>query len=270
MARRQHLTLSVLLIVFLLLSISYFFTSAPGAARDRAASFVSAVKNPTKPRPAQASTGTNSDNDGQTGKDAAAPSATPSAGFSIDLDSLPALDGDSIAPKLENATLKAELGRATWRFLHTMAARFPDKPTKEERTTFETFIQLFSRLYPCGDCARHFRGILAEYPPQSGSRSAAAGWLCFAHNLVNERLGKPSFDCNAIGDFYDCGCAEDDKKKDNAAAAGKDTTKKDDMSGKKKDEAAAAGDDTKKKGDKKKDEAVVAGDDSTKKDDKNE
>lgn len=24
-------------------------------------------------------------------------------------------------------------------------------------------------------------------------------------------LGKPEFDCNNIGDFYDCGCAEDEK-----------------------------------------------------------
>lgn len=109
---------------------------------------------------------------------------------------------------------RAELGRATWRFLHTMAARFPDKPTKDESTTFKSFMHLFARLYPCGDCARHFRDILEKYPPQAASRSAAAGWLCYAHNLVNERLEKPAFDCTAIGDFYDCGCAEDDKKDD--------------------------------------------------------
>ncbi|TQV92677.1 hypothetical protein V2A60_009145 [Cordyceps javanica] len=213
MARRQHLVLSLLLIVFLFLSISYFFTSVPAAAVDRAASLVGVTSNKNKQqRPGGG--GGDGDDDAKLVKDAApVQTPTPSGGFSIDLDSLPSLEGDSIAPKLENATLKAELGRATWRFLHTMAARFPDKPTKDERTTFETFMQLFGRLYPCGDCARHFRAILAEYPPQSGSRSAAAGWLCFAHNKVNDRLGKPEFDCNAIGDFYDCGCAEDDKDK---------------------------------------------------------
>lgn len=114
-----------------------------------------------------------------------------------------------------------------------MAARFPDKPTKEERTTFETFMRLFGRLYPCGDCARHFREILDKYPPQSSSRSAAAGWLCHAHNLVNERLEKESFDCTKIGDFYDCGCADDDKKKKGGAA---DADKKDDKKEEKKDD----------------------------------
>lgn len=94
-----------------------------------------------------------------------------------------------------------------------MAARFPEHPTPDDRSALDTFIRLFGRLYPCGDCARHFRGLLAEFPPQTSSRNAAAGWLCFAHNKVNERLEKPEFDCNTIGDFYDCGCGEEGKKK---------------------------------------------------------
>lgn len=95
-----------------------------------------------------------------------------------------------------------------------MMARFPETPTKEDRMTLETFIHLFGRLYPCGDCAEHFRQLLAKYPPQTSSRNAAAGWLCFAHNIVNERLHKDQFDCNKIGDFYDCGCGDEKKKED--------------------------------------------------------
>jgi FAD-linked sulfhydryl oxidase len=33
------------------------------------------------------------------------------------------------------------------------------------------------------------------------------------HNEVNKRLKKDLFDCSKIGDFYDCGCAEDGPKK---------------------------------------------------------
>ncbi|KAL7906372.1 ERV/ALR sulfhydryl oxidase domain-containing protein [Trichoderma velutinum] len=181
MARRQHLTASILLVVVLFFSISYFLSGSSSHDVDRIHE----------------------------------PAAEPESEFKVDLSGMPAslLDGESIAPKLENATLKAELGRATWKFMHTMAARFPEEPSAEERKTLETFIYLFSRLYPCGDCAKHFRGLLAKYPPQTSSRNAAAGWLCFVHNQVNERLKKPIFDCNNIGDFYDCGCAEEDKKK---------------------------------------------------------
>ena len=60
-----------------------------------------------------------------------------------------------------------------------------------------------------GECAEHFGRILAKYPPQVSSRSAAAAWGCHVHNEVNRSLNKEIFDCSDIGDFYDCGCAED-------------------------------------------------------------
>ncbi|KAI1756902.1 ERV/ALR sulfhydryl oxidase domain-containing protein [Xylaria castorea] len=121
------------------------------------------------------------------------------------------LDGGSIAPKLENATAKAELGRASWKLLHTMMARFPEKPTEEDSLALKTYIKLFARLYPCGDCASHFQQLLKKFPPQISSRNTAAGWACHVHNQVNKRLEKPIFDCNHIGDFYDCGCGDDEK-----------------------------------------------------------
>ncbi|CAK7246023.1 MAG: hypothetical protein STHCBS139747_007645 [Sporothrix thermara] len=121
------------------------------------------------------------------------------------------LTGGAIAPKLENATAKQELGRASWKLMHTMMARFPDTPTPDDSLALQTYIQLFARLYPCGDCASHFQLLLQDYPPQTSSRNAAAGWACFVHNEVNKRLKKELFDCSKIGDFYDCGCGEDGK-----------------------------------------------------------
>ncbi|RQM07265.1 hypothetical protein DH86_00000960 [Scytalidium sp. 3C] len=115
--------------------------------------------------------------------------------------------------RLENATLKAELGHAAWKVLHTMMAKFPDKPTEDDSAALKSYIHLFARLYPCGDCARHFQQILQKYPPQVSSRSSAAAWACYVHNEVNQRLKKPIFDCSKIGDFYDCGCAGDDDGK---------------------------------------------------------
>ncbi|KAL1303796.1 hypothetical protein AAFC00_000260 [Neodothiora populina] len=137
------------------------------------------------------------------------------------------LDGHVIAPKLGNATIKAELGRAAWKVLHTTFARFPDKPTKDESAALKSYIHLFQRLYPCGECAAHFRHFLDKFPPQVSSRSAAAAWGCHIHNEVNKSLKKDLFDCSQIGDFYDCGCAEDEttegaKLKSDAGAASKE------------------------------------------------
>lgn len=100
-----------------------------------------------------------------------------------------------------------------------MMAKFPENPTPDDSLALKTWIQLFARLYPCGDCAAHFQKMLEKYPPQVSSRNAAAGWACFVHNQVNERLHHPIFDCTKIGDFYDCGCGDDKKTGETAAGS---------------------------------------------------
>lgn len=107
-----------------------------------------------------------------------------------------------------NDTAKAELGRVTWRYFHTVMARFPEKPVQEERDILFTFVHLFAKLYPCGECAKHFSELLEKYPPQTSGRSAASQWACHVHNKVNEHLSKDSFDCSRVESVYDCGCNE--------------------------------------------------------------
>ena len=34
------------------------------------------------------------------------------------------------------------------------------------------------------------------------------------HNEVNKSLGKELFDCSNIGDFYNCGCADEEGEKE--------------------------------------------------------
>ena len=63
-----------------------------------------------------------------------------------------------------------------------------------------------------GECATHFRQILTKFPPQVSTRSSAAAWACHVHNEVNKSLRKDIFDCSKIGDFYDCGCADEEGK----------------------------------------------------------
>lgn len=109
-------------------------------------------------------------------------------------------------------------------------AKFPDKPTEDEKTALFSYLHLFARLYPwyvsiqpslprkidwlntsSGECASHFRQILTQFPPQVATRSTAAAWACHVHNEVNKSLKKGLFDCSKIGDFYDCGCGDDDQ-----------------------------------------------------------
>jgi hypothetical protein len=129
--------------------------------------------------------------------------------------------GDVIMAQLGNATAKAELGRATWKLLHTMTLRYPEDPTPDQREALVSYMHLTSRLYPCGECAAEFQGLLKQFPPQTSSRRSAALWLCFVHNQVNERLHKPEFDCAHLDDTYDCGCGDAPVGKKKAALDGK-------------------------------------------------
>jgi len=118
------------------------------------------------------------------------------------------VEGGVIMAKLENATAKAALGRATWKLLHTMTLRYPEEPTSDERDALNSYFHLTSRLYPCGECAAEFQALLKKFPPQTSSRRSASLWLCSVHNEVNQRLNKPQFDCAHLDAEYDCGCGD--------------------------------------------------------------
>ncbi|CEP64575.1 flavin-linked sulfhydryl oxidase LALA0_S12e02080g [Lachancea lanzarotensis] len=118
----------------------------------------------------------------------------------------------SIMPSMPDQKAKEALGRASWKYFHTVLARFPDEPTPAEREKLDQFLRLYAELYPCGECSEHFVKMLAKWPPQTSSRKAAALWGCHIHNRVNEHLGKDEYDCSDVLEGYDCGCGGEDGK----------------------------------------------------------
>ncbi|KAJ1298215.1 hypothetical protein BS78_01G436600 [Paspalum vaginatum] len=83
---------------------------------------------------------------------------------------------------------KEEVGRATWMLLHTIAAQFPDEPTRQQKRDAKELMHIISRLYPCKECADHFKEVLKANPVQAGSQAEFSQWLCYVHNVVNRRI----------------------------------------------------------------------------------
>ncbi|KAH7283660.1 hypothetical protein KP509_34G018400 [Ceratopteris richardii] len=93
---------------------------------------------------------------------------------------------------------KEMLGRATWIFLHTLAAQFPQNPTRQQRRDVKELMAILSRLYPCKECADHFKEVLKANPVEADSGAELAQWMCRVHNIVNRSLGKPTFPCQRV------------------------------------------------------------------------
>ncbi|CAB1098041.1 unnamed protein product [Ectocarpus sp. CCAP 1310/34] len=90
---------------------------------------------------------------------------------------------------------KGELGAATWGLIHTTAAHYPEKPSKETQDQARALVTGLAGLYPCTYCRKDFREEVRKLPPDVSSRVALSLWACQQHNLVNEKIGKPTFRC---------------------------------------------------------------------------
>ncbi|XP_012836727.1 PREDICTED: FAD-linked sulfhydryl oxidase ERV1-like [Erythranthe guttata] len=95
-------------------------------------------------------------------------------------------------------TTKEDLGRATWTFLHTLAAQYPDKPSRQQKMDVKELMAILSRMYPCKECADHFKEVIRSNPVEAGSHHEFSQWVCRVHNVVNRSLGKLVFPCERV------------------------------------------------------------------------
>ena len=114
---------------------------------------------------------------------------------------------------------REDLGHISWLFLHTQGVTYSEEPTEQRKQDLLNFWEAFSRLYPCGECAKHMRNRIAVNPPNVENNRVYSQWLCEFHNEVTWRLhgeGNEELemeDCQNIEGILDrwspnefCGC----------------------------------------------------------------
>jgi FAD-linked sulfhydryl oxidase len=87
------------------------------------------------------------------------------------------------------------LGRSSWTLLHSITASYPTQPSPQLQSETKSFLSTFGKLYPCWVCAEDFQSWMTRNTPRVSSRSEFGTWMCEAHNAVNQKLGKQTFDC---------------------------------------------------------------------------
>ncbi|KAG7886784.1 hypothetical protein KL938_000437 [Ogataea parapolymorpha] len=59
-----------------------------------------------------------------------------------------------------------QLGRSTWTFLHSVAAKYPEQASEEQQEDMRTFLRVFGNIYPCWFCAKDFRQYMEKDKPK--------------------------------------------------------------------------------------------------------
>ncbi|ENN75156.1 hypothetical protein D910_02402 [Dendroctonus ponderosae] len=97
---------------------------------------------------------------------------------------------------------KDELGNKSWGLLHSMAAKYPEKPSQVQKCDMKTFFNVFAKFYPCQHCAEDLREEIKIDPPKVESQEQLSQWLCRLHNKVNVKVGKEVFDCSKVNERW--------------------------------------------------------------------
>lgn len=103
-------------------------------------------------------------------------------------------------PRLPCPPDNSRLGRATWTFLHSMAAYYPAQPSDEHKQHARSLLASLPTLYPCDTCAEHLQHYYADHPYADSvhSRQSLSHYLCRVHNEVRSRQGKREFECSRV------------------------------------------------------------------------
>ena len=85
-------------------------------------------------------------------------------------------------------------GPLYWNFLHSVAARYPDNPSNEEKIGMSQFLNVLPQLIPCKTCREHTIAFFNANQHNLGEFLSSKTSLFFLfwafHNNVNKRLGK--------------------------------------------------------------------------------
>lgn len=107
----------------------------------------------------------------------------------------------------ETRVSKEQVGRATWLLLHSVAAAYPSRPSRDEKMWARRFVVALAHLYPCKECKQTFLDLVRpiDFTASANATTMSVAkesnrifenkqsfisWASESHSLVNAMLGK--------------------------------------------------------------------------------
>ena len=88
---------------------------------------------------------------------------------------------------------KSDWGPCTWESMHHFAIAYSCRPTPTQQEWAIRWLLATAHMLPCVECKNHFLDLLEQFPPDVTDSCSFQTWMFEAHNMVNQRLGKPVF-----------------------------------------------------------------------------
>jgi len=104
-------------------------------------------------------------------------------------------------------------GPGGWIFLHTLTFNYPLEPTEDDKQRYKNFFNSITDILPCKYCRESFK-IYTKYLPIDQfleSREGITYWLYRIHNLINQKVFKPTFTFDHVVREYEkirAGCSK--------------------------------------------------------------
>ena len=109
---------------------------------------------------------------------------------------------NSLPSELKYPQDKDTAGSQFWGVIHNIAAKYPNHPTDIDKKKARGFLSYLISHFVCQDCVREAAEYIKNNRIDYSSRNSLSEYFCKMHNAVNERLGKPTVDCDSILDGH--------------------------------------------------------------------
>ena len=99
-------------------------------------------------------------------------------------------------------------GSSAWLFIHSIAMKYPNNPTKDEQFAIQQFLNSLQYILPCKTCSTLYKKDLPiiekiiSLKVASQNKKNLIKWVNLMHNQVNKNINKKIYSDQEYENYY--------------------------------------------------------------------